>query len=505
MSTEESRAELGKKKLTLFDVTNLVVGAIIGADIFVAASFGANLMGPASLLVWVAAGVIMMVIALNFGQCATVFPVVGGPYAYAKEALGKFAGFMTGWSTWLAEWLSLAVFPLAFTKYLAYFYPLTEIQQVAVQAVFMAFLTITNILGTKVAGRANDILTIGKLAPLLLFIIIGLFYTTSYLSQTVYNLNPFAPNGYSQFGGALVLIVWAYAGFELSTIPAGAVEKPEKTIPRAILVGMLIVLAFYLSINFIIFSVIPSSQLGNMSTPLITSAQTITGYNPYLTSIITGYNPYLTSQQVIPSSWAAALVTGIIGIGALLSISGANESGMLGTSQISYAMALDGLFPKAFGKLHSKYKTPYIGLIIQSVSAFVAAIIGNLELLISASVFFLALAYLVTCISSPVLHKKFPKARKGFRRSLILAVIGAVSCVYLITQIEHLELIIGIVLLAIGIPIYVFFTPKKELSELRVYLSQRQLLRRAREVENVFLAHLLTHTKQLSRRIRRIR
>lgn len=157
------------RKLTLFDVTNLVVGAIIGADIFVAASFGANLVGPASLLVWIVAGIIMMIIALNFAQCAMVSPVVGGPYAYAKEAFGKFTGFIVGWSTWVAEWFSLAVFPVAFVQYLMYFFPyLTYLQQVIVIAAFIGFLTVTNILGTKVAGRANDILTIGKLAPLIL-------------------------------------------------------------------------------------------------------------------------------------------------------------------------------------------------------------------------------------------------------------------------------------------------------------------------------------------------
>lgn len=85
-------------KLTLFDVTNLVVGAIIGADIYVASSFGAAYLGPSSLIVWAAAGVIAIVIALCFAQCAGYLPRVGGPYAYAKDAWGPFAGFIVGWS-----------------------------------------------------------------------------------------------------------------------------------------------------------------------------------------------------------------------------------------------------------------------------------------------------------------------------------------------------------------------------------------------------------------------
>ena len=89
------------RKLSLFDVTNLVIGAIIGADIYVASSFGAGFLGPFSLVVWVIAGLIAIVIALCFAQCAMMLPKVGGPYAYATRAWGPFAGFIVGWSLWL--------------------------------------------------------------------------------------------------------------------------------------------------------------------------------------------------------------------------------------------------------------------------------------------------------------------------------------------------------------------------------------------------------------------
>jgi len=159
-----------QSQLTVFDVTNLVVGAIIGADIYVASSFGAEYLGPSSLLVWVVAGIIAIIIALCFAHCATLLPKVGGPYAYAKEAWGTFAGFMAGWSLWLAEWVSLAVFPVAFTRYLMFFLPdLAWIYQTMIEGLFVTFLVATNIVGVKAAGRTNDILTLTKLAPLILF------------------------------------------------------------------------------------------------------------------------------------------------------------------------------------------------------------------------------------------------------------------------------------------------------------------------------------------------
>ena len=115
-------SEKPQRKLSLFDVTNLVIGAIIGVDVYVASSFGAGFLGPFSLVVWVVAGLIAIVIALCFTQCVSLVPKVGGPYAYAKAAWGPFAGFIVGWSLWLSEWISLAVFPLAFTRYLCFLF-----------------------------------------------------------------------------------------------------------------------------------------------------------------------------------------------------------------------------------------------------------------------------------------------------------------------------------------------------------------------------------------------
>ena len=233
-----SEAKL-EKKLSLFDVTNLVIGAIIGADIYVASSFGAGYLGPSSLIVWVFAGLIAIVIALCFAQCAAIIPKVGGPYAYAKEAWGPFAGFSVGWSLWFAEWISLAVFPLAFTRYLMFFFPNMDFAtQIIVKGLFVAFLAVTNIVGVKAAGKINDILTIAKLAPLIFFTVAGISWMILNPSLTSSNFTPFSPFGFSNFGTALVLIFWAYAGFEISTIPSEEITEPRKTIPKAIIIGI---------------------------------------------------------------------------------------------------------------------------------------------------------------------------------------------------------------------------------------------------------------------------
>src|SRR6266540_6773181 len=141
------------RRLNTFDVTNLVVGAIIGADVYVATAIGARLVGPASLVVWVVAGLMAGVIALSFAYCVMFLPKVGGPYAYVKAVSGPFPGFMVGWGLLLAEWFSLAVFPVAFTQYFVALVPgIDDLGRALLKAVFIAI-----VLGTRAPTRPATI------------------------------------------------------------------------------------------------------------------------------------------------------------------------------------------------------------------------------------------------------------------------------------------------------------------------------------------------------------
>ena len=476
-----------KSQLSLFDVTNLVVGAIIGADVYVASAFGAKLLGPFSIVVWVLAGIIAIVIALCFAQCAALLPKVGGPYAYAHAAWGGFAGFTVGWSLWLAEWLSLAVFPVAFTNYLMYFIPgLNLAGQVAVKVLFAVFLIVTNIVGVRAAGRTNDVLTLVKLVPLVFFAAVGLLFIASSTGVAATNYSVSVPFGFEGFGGALVLIFWAYAGFEISTIPAEEIKEPSKTIPRAIVFGILIVTIFYLVTNIVLFGVIPA--VAPASGPILGQVYLATSNAP----LAAATNKAL---QAVP---AVALVGGIIvGGGALISVAGSDESGMIGTSQLGYALAADGLFPRAFSKIHPKYKTPYLGIIIQTITAVVAAIIGNLTLLIATSVFFMAIAYLATSGAIFSLRRRGMKAQFSLPGGLIIPILGIAFSIFLITQCTPEEIALGLVMLGIGVPIYIWYSPKKEIAELKQeLLSQGYRMKKAASQEERFLAHLLWHIRK---------
>jgi amino acid transporter len=469
-----------KKALTSFDLTAIVVGSIVGADIYIASALTAGLLGPAAILVWVVAGICATIIALVFAYCSYYVPRVGGPFAFVSEAFDDFYGFLTGWSIWIAEILSIPVFAIAFVQYLQYFITLDIYQQILVKGLFLFVLTYINIRGVKTAGRVNDVLTIIKLAPLFLIIIVGFGFFAFNPGTLISNYLPFAPLGFGSFGFALVLIFWAYVGFEMGTLPASEVENPRKTIPKAIITGMIIVTIFYLLTNFVVYGLLKWTTLETTKVPLILAGTVLLGS-------------------------AGAI---IMAIGALVSVSGSDESGTLGTARLSYAMSIDGLFPRIFSKVHQKYKTPYMALIVQGIIAFVLCIFSGLSELISFSVFNLAFAFLLTCLALLVLgnRKKHTKKLRGQR---ILPIMGIVICFYLISMYllgstPLLIKIIGIIVMALGIPLYVFFSPKTDIHHLKeLFLSEEAIFLRQFQRTDRFLAHFFTHVYNLYKRVKK--
>ena len=243
----------------------------------------------------------------------------------------------------------------------------------------------------------------------------------------------------------------------------------------------MIVTVFYLTTNIVLFGVRNYNQLANDTAPLAAA-----------------------SNSILTSNAALALFGGLlVGVGALISVAGSDESGMIGTSRLGYALAADGLFPKLFAKIHKRFKTPYVSIIIQSVTALAASLVGDLSLLISVSVFFLAIAYLATSASVFPLRKKNPVANVVYgKRKMAVPVLGIVFSAYLITQCTPTQIAIGVLLLLVGVPIYVKYSPKKELTEVKqAFLSEQNIFRRVYRQEHVFLAHVLHHLRQLYRRL----
>lgn len=447
-----------KKDLSFFDLTNIVVGSIVGADIYIASAITSGLIGPAAIFVWIIAGAFAMILALVFAYSSYYVPKVGGPFAFVSKAFDNFYGFLTGWSMWIAEMMALPIFAIAFTQYLQYFVTLEFWQEILIKGLFLFGLTTVNIIGVKAAGRVNDILTLIKLAPLVIFILAGIafFILSPQIPQE--NYKDIIPLGLDNFGTALVLIFWAYVGFEMGTLPASEVRDAKKTIPKAIITGIFIVIAFYLATNFVLFGTENWRDLSHTKVPLV-----------------------LASTILLGTAGAT-----IIGVGALVSVSGSNESGTLGVARLSYAMSIKGLFPKIFSKTHNKYKTPYMALIIQGTIAFFLSIYGGITQLISFSVFNLGFSFLMVCLALLVLKKDKEHKLHGQH---ILPWIGVAICGYLLYSTTIFDKIAGSIIIALGIPLYLFFSPKVDIHHLReAFLSEEAIFTRRLEHHEKFLA-----------------
>jgi APA family basic amino acid/polyamine antiporter len=221
---------------------------------------------------------------------------------------------------------------------------------------------------------------------------------------------------------------------------------------------MSVVTIFYLSTNFIVYGTINWSELAHSTTPLVLVGGVLLG----------------TAGAIMMS------------IGALVSVS---ESGILGTARLSYAMAIEGLFPRAFAKVHPRYGTPSVALVIQGVIAFVLSLFSGIRELISFSVFNMAFAFLLTCLALLVLRRE---EEKGLPGQHVLPLFGILICIYLLLSTSMFDKLAGTALIISGIPLYVFFSPKVEIGTLKkFFFSEEAVFARRLQRERRFLANFI--------------
>jgi basic amino acid/polyamine antiporter, APA family len=460
-----------RRDLSYFDLMNIVIGAIVGSDIYIVPGITAGLIGPFAIVVWIVGGVVAMVLAMVFGYCAYYVPSVGGSYAYVSTAFNDFWGFVAGWSMCIAEIVALPVFAIVFTSYLQYFLPLDGEAQFAVKALFVVAFVAVNILGVKAAGRLNDVLTLAKLTPLLLIIFLGVG-SLAFDPKLLENYAPFAPFGVGSFGTVMVLVFWAYAGFELGSLPSSEVVDPKKNVPRALITGMAIVVFFYVMTNVAVFGVVASADLAKSAIPLVLASTALLGT-------------------------AGAVVTGV---GALASVSGTDETEVLGTARLIYAMSADGLLPKALSKVHARFKTPHVAILVEGAIALALSLFTGISQLISFAVFNLAVCYLLVCLALAVLKRS---GERGLPGQGLLPWAGALISVYLLYSTSLLDKVVGSVLVLLGVPVYLFFskTTPRELEGRLV--SEEEVFRRELQKQHAFLANFVRLTRELYKRLAR--
>lgn len=419
------------KSLGFWMLTALVVGNMIGSGVFLLPSALAHL-GTISVFSWMLTGVGAILLSLVFARLSTLFPKTGGPYVYCREGFGDFVGFQVAYNYWIYMWVGNAAIAVALTGYLSTFFPIlsqNNFSAFMATAAVVWFLTIVNIIGVKLAGMFQLILTILKFIPLVLLGIIGIFFIDL---QNLAQFNVSSQSDFSALSKGAMLTLWAFLGMESASIPADEVENPKKNIPRATILGTAFTALLYIITTIAIMGVIPVERLQGSNAPFADFAKVLFGD-------------------------VGALIIGVV---AIISCAGALNGWIMLQAQIPRAAAKDLLFPFRFSKL-SKNRTPIFGLIVSStlvtvllVMNFQKSLVDQFTFIISLATLAALVAYLYTTIAEFLICLKSKEGKKKLQKSLVIAGLAFIY-VFWATLSSGQEIIyFGSILLFTSIPVY---------------------------------------------------
>ncbi len=357
-----------------WDLVAVAINGILGAGIFGLPSKVYALIGPYSLLAVLACALVASLIIFSFAEVASRFSETGGPYVYARASLGPVAGFEVGWLMWLARLTAFAANLNLMIEYLGYFVPgITAGWARAISiAAIVAVMTVINLVGVRDAAMVSNAFSIGKLIPILLFILAGLFFLDLQRFST-----PAEPT-VSSFSQSVMLLVYAFTGFEMALIPAGEVRDPHRNVPFAILAALAIVAITYVGIQAVCIGTLPS--LASSTRPVADAALAFLG----------------------------PVGGSVISVGVIVSIFGNLIVLLLAAARLPFAMAANQELPRAFGAVHARFRTPHIAILATSIAMLALALSGTFIYAATISTLARLLAYIATAVGLLVLRRRDP-------------------------------------------------------------------------------------------------
>jgi basic amino acid/polyamine antiporter, APA family len=447
------RAEL-VKGLGVYGATSVVAGTMIGTGIFLVPSLMLQNVGTPWLVigVWVFAGALSLFGALGYAELGAAIPEAGGEYVYLHRAYGPLPGFLYGWTYFfVAKTASIAAIATGFVLYLSYFFPqlseviwqlpiplpgsdftfrLTGLQ--AGSAILILLLSVLNVLGVRRSGAVQTVFTASKLVVLALLIVLGLTLghgSFEHFRQSVAWES--RPGFLAAFGVATVSALWAYDGWNNLNMVAGEVEKPQRNVPRALILGTLLVIGVYTLTNLAYFYVLAPSEAAATSTVAADAARRILG-----------------------GAGGAFIAVGVM-ISSFATLNGSILSG----SRIPFAQARDGLFPKFLAGIHPKFHTPAAAILAQAVIAGIFALSGTYEALYTKVIFSEWLFYALVTAGIFILRRRRPDLPRPYRTwgyPLVPAIFVVLAALLLVnTFIERRsDSLWGLFLMGTGIPAY---------------------------------------------------
>lgn len=440
-----------KKKMGLISIILFGINGIIGSGIFLLPGTVYTQAGTKSILIYVIATLLVLSILLCFAEAGGMFNRNGGSYLYAKEAFGDFIGFEVGIMSWVIRIISWATLAVGFATALGVFWPEAANEYKGIVAsTIVIVLSVNSIFGVKKIEIINNISTVGKLVPLVLFIAVGLFF--------IKPDNIFTQEGpvltMSGIGPAVILVFYAFTGFESFVVATGEMENPKKNLPIALIATLAISAIMYVLIQVVCVGVL-GTNLAENGTPIADASDVFLG----------GYGKLF------------------IGIATLISIFGINVGSSMVTPRCASSLAEDGLLPAFLGKTN-EYGSPYIATVISVCLCIPLVLSGSFEQLAVMSVVARFAQYLPTCLSILVLRQR--KDIKGTFRvpfGPVIPLVAVLGSVWLLQQawIQDLGLpffqnrvLCGLGAMILAIPLYFFMKKtKKEEKEMTLELEAK--------------------------------
>lgn len=422
MAAEPKSARL-LRAVGLWGLVAMCINAVVGSGVFLLPTETYQLLGPFSLWAPLIFALPVFILVLCFAEAASHFTEPGGAYLYARTAFGDFVGFETGWMNWIARLTSLASLSNGFVISLALFFPLLGggWPRAAVIVISLLILGAIHYVGVRYGAASIYVFTWGKLLPLLLFIGVAL---------VAFRHNPIPaslhlPKAGTDWSGAALFMLFAYAGFENLGVPAGEYKNPRRDLPLALLIGIAAIAAIYVL-----------TQLGGMSAvPDLSKTQT----------------PIADAAGALIGTAGAVIIT----LGALLSMAGTNSGTVFEGSRMLYALSLERrLGPVSY--VHPRYRTPTVAIIIHVVVATIMALAGSFAQLALLSAVARLTTYLATCAAVPRLRK----LNEGFRTpGLIIPILGTAISLGLFLTLDRFNFIAASLALVLGAVIWAMSRP----------------------------------------------
>jgi len=440
--------------LSFTDSVLLMVGGIIGSGIFLTAGpIAVAVRRPLLFLgVWLAGGLISLLACFAFAEMGAMFPEAGGQYVFLREAFGEFPAFLYGWMVFtVIQSGGIAAIAVGFADYLGAFWPvvaahapvariggwtLTRGDLVAVACIVL--LTAINVVGLKRGAALINLATVAKFAAIGGFVLLGFTIGHGHWSNFSTSVASHQPFSFSQtlsgFGVGLIAVFWAFDGWVYVSWAAGEIKNPQRVLPRTMVLGIVIVIVVYLLINGVYLYALPMAQIAKEETIAQTAAVA------------------LFSSDA--ARWLSAMIA--------LSCFGALASCILPGARVPYAMARDGVFFHAMGRVHPRYRTPAVSLIGLSALGIVFTLSGSFDQLLTYSIFMSVVAYAAAVAGIFVLRRKRPDVPRPYRCTgypYLPALYVIVSAAWALNSVvtRPKETLIGIGIVLLGVPFYWFW------------------------------------------------